>query len=190
MHYTYATLDPRPQFRAAMLELIAGQATLGVVVTIPELAAACSLGNIDPQHSGAGTLAAIDEAISYELPPDGTQLVTMRADLDSIGAMAMLEFRAEERGFTIAPDYGWNEAEQREIEDYASACQRIRALSTVDAGAYQRIGRISAYSRRYPWQSAGLRALAELGALIGDPNRSSTEKVTAAMRWIARGTLI
>ncbi|MBI2035891.1 MAG: hypothetical protein HYT12_04425 [Candidatus Liptonbacteria bacterium] len=74
-----------------------GAKTLGIEVTFPNLAAQCGLGNIDPQH---GTIrkqsSAVEEALVYNpLPKDGTALVTIRLDKDSLGAMAVLTLRAE-----------------------------------------------------------------------------------------------
>ncbi len=75
--------------------------TLGIEVTEPELAARCRLGNIDPQHDGSGSsLSAIEAAATWPLPPDGAKLVTIRPDLDAIGAMALLTYRAEGRMLT------------------------------------------------------------------------------------------
>ena len=69
---------------------------LGIEVTEPGLAARCSLGNIDPQHAGGNaSRAAIEDAVSVELPPYGITLVTVRADVDSVGAMAVLSINAE-----------------------------------------------------------------------------------------------
>lgn len=69
---------------------------LGIEVTVPALAARCSLGNIDPQHDGSGSgLAAIEAAFGAPQPPDGATLVTVRPDLDAFGAMALFVIRTE-----------------------------------------------------------------------------------------------
>lgn len=96
MIYNFATLDPRP---GADNSAVLGADTLGIEVTIPALAAQCGLGNIDPQHSGTSShSAAILAALDAPLPPAGATLVTMRPDLDSVGAMAVLGLRASGRG--------------------------------------------------------------------------------------------
>lgn len=109
--YTFAIIDPRPAQRAATLALLASAPTLGIEVTDAALADACGLGNIDPQHGhdrgallpiGAfpvgyvreGCMAAIDVACGIALPPAGTVMATIRPDLDSVGAMAVLVLRA------------------------------------------------------------------------------------------------
>jgi hypothetical protein len=71
-----------------------GPMALGVEVSEPELAACCGLGNIDPQHNaGSDTRTAIEAALDWPLPPEGALLVTIRADADAIGAMAVLLLR-------------------------------------------------------------------------------------------------
>jgi hypothetical protein len=68
--------------------------TLGIEATRPDTIQRCGLGNIDEQHrQGGDGRAAIEVALTYPLPADGTHLVTDRPDLDSIGAMAVLSIR-------------------------------------------------------------------------------------------------
>lgn len=105
--YTVAALDPRrtPQAEEHNNRVLAGP-VLGIEVTIPDLAARCSLGNIDPQHLGGGgdtSRAAIDAALTWPLPPTGVTLATVRPDADSIGAMAILTIRREHGGDWQAP---------------------------------------------------------------------------------------
>lgn len=88
--FTYALLKPRGDNEGSL----AGD-VLGVEVTIPALAERCSLGNIDPQHLGGdASRAAIEEALTWPVPAPGSTLVTVRADADSVGAMAVLLLRA------------------------------------------------------------------------------------------------
>jgi hypothetical protein len=102
----FGVLDPRPipaaeEANAALL----GPQTLGVEVTIPALAARCGLGNIDPQHTGGdASCAAIEEALTAALPPGDAVLVTVRADLDSVGAMALLAGRVAGSG-EFSPEF-------------------------------------------------------------------------------------
>lgn len=90
----FAQLDPRTNN-----ESILAEPCLGIEVTVPSLAARCSLGNIDPQHTGvdrskAAIEAALDHGDPYETIRVSTgeeiTLVTVRPDLDSVGAMAVL----------------------------------------------------------------------------------------------------
>src|SRR5581483_9146151 len=94
--YRYAILKPTGMESAFHNGRLLGPITIGIEVTEPGLARLCGLGNIDPQHSGhCSNLAAIEAAIAWPLPPDGATLVTIRRDLDAIGAMAVLTMRKE-----------------------------------------------------------------------------------------------
>lgn len=96
--YDFVVFDPRPQ-GAEKNDKIFAEAPVGVLgieVTVPALASRCTLGNIDPQHGGGNAShAAIETALEAELPPAGAVLATIRADLDAVGAMAILAMRAE-----------------------------------------------------------------------------------------------
>lgn len=75
---------------------------------MPTLAERC-MANLDPQHLGGDVAtAAIQAALAMwrELPPDGATLATIRPDLDSIGAMAVLELLRQDRGL-ITGDEGF-----------------------------------------------------------------------------------
>lgn len=74
-----------------------GPNTLGIEVTSSFLARRCGLGNIDPQHQIDGKSSAIEEALTFPLPEEGSKMVTIRPDKDSVGAMAVLTLRAQGR---------------------------------------------------------------------------------------------
>ena len=95
--YTCGLFDPGAGAGGDGNVRLLGPMTLGVEVTVPELARRCGLGNIDPQHGGgvgAGTAdtAAIEACLTVTPPPAGATLVTVRPDLDAFGAMALLVF--------------------------------------------------------------------------------------------------
>lgn len=96
-HYSYSLIDPRPTNEAFINNEKIFQnpnGVLGVEVTIPEYASRCNLGNVDPQHTeGNVDLAAIEIIKEIEVPKSGCSVVTVRADLDSIGSMALLEHK-------------------------------------------------------------------------------------------------
>lgn len=99
--FGYTLLDPSTDHRTVAAQLAPD--TLGIEVTIPLVAQACDLGNIDPQHRPDGRgQAAIEAALDWPLPPRGTRLVTVRPDADAYGAMAVLTLRQE--GVAIGPD--------------------------------------------------------------------------------------
>ncbi|MBP9667293.1 hypothetical protein KBD87_00595 [Candidatus Saccharibacteria bacterium] len=82
--------------RDEVLADLAAIPSFGLEVTDAALAEACAYGNLDPQHLGGNAhVAAIEEAVTCELPPEGVRLVTVRADADSVGSMAVLAMRAE-----------------------------------------------------------------------------------------------
>lgn len=94
--FAVAALDPALSAMHPRNRGLLGARTLGIEVTVPELAAGCGLGNIDPQHHPAALRAhaAIEAACTAPLPPPGSVLVTVRPDADSLGAMAVLALRA------------------------------------------------------------------------------------------------
>jgi len=97
MSYKFAILDPRtiPVAMEGNDKIFAGGEVIGIEVTVPALAARCKK-NLDPQHEGGDIeTAAIEAALTEELPPDGAILATVRADLDSVGAMAIFCLRRE-----------------------------------------------------------------------------------------------
>ena len=104
--YSYGLIDPRPipEAKAANEKLFANpKGVLGIEVTIPAYAEKCTLGNIDPQHTeGNIDLTAIEVAKTCDIPPSEASLVTVRADLDSLGSMALLKYRAS--GSEVTPE--------------------------------------------------------------------------------------
>ncbi len=102
--YHYGLIDPRPtpDAKAANEKLFENpHGILGIEVTIPAYAERCTLGNIDPQHSdGNVDLAAIEIAQTLDVPPSEASIITVRADLDALGAMALIRYRASGGGVT------------------------------------------------------------------------------------------
>lgn len=98
-HYSFALLNPAKGPHAPENAAFLGATTLGVEVTAEAFVPLCGLGNIDPQHGpgSASGQAAIEAALDWPLPPEGSCLVTIRADADALGAMAVLLLRAEGR---------------------------------------------------------------------------------------------
>ncbi|MFA5009734.1 MAG: hypothetical protein WC553_00685 [Patescibacteria group bacterium] len=91
---SFVVLDPRPQSLDAMIALVSATPTLGIELTVPEIAKHC-VGNIDPQHSEGKNISAIEAVSSpdFEIPTPEVQLATVRADNDAIGAMAVIGLR-------------------------------------------------------------------------------------------------
>src|SRR3989338_3386224 len=84
-HYNYALLDPRNIPAAAEAnDKVFANPVYGIEVTVPALAKRC-IFNLDPQHSGGdANRAAIEDALTAELPTEGSTLATVRADLDAV----------------------------------------------------------------------------------------------------------
>ncbi len=97
--YSFIQLDPRPVGADANNAVFAGapQGVFGIEVTVPSLAARCSV-NLDHHKAGdtAETPSACEQAVSCDLPPEGAVLATVRPDADSVAAMSILELRAND----------------------------------------------------------------------------------------------
>lgn len=164
MTYRYAALSPSDIPSA--LSTLRDTPALGIEVTIPKLAQACSLGNIDPQHLGGDAArAAIEDAVEVDLPPDGTLLATVRADADSVGGMAVLVLRS--RGVEIAGSIG----------------ERVRAIADADKEATG------------PWPGPRplrepadmLRTTSVIAHVATDHTRSMDERVSVLAQWLLNG---
>lgn len=147
----------------------------------PALAKRCSR-NLDPQHSGAiayGGLeppAAIEVALTTELPPHASKLVTIRPDLDSIGAMAVLALRA----------LGFDMTEPGLVERVAMVAKADKFAN----GPWP--GPRSLPTRDNPWPVGGgavdsTPALAAMAALVSDHKVELWERVVEMQRWLVLG---
>lgn len=162
--------------------------TLGIEVTIPEIAALCDLGNIDPQHSGvrlgrheigASPNAAIDFTRTWKLPPEGTTLATLRPDLDSIGAMAVLCLRAQ-RAFPVKDFDGWSDFDAR-----------VLAISRADnfAGKGEWAPRPLPAAEQ-PWADGAAedtRELAVIASIVADRKLALGLRVATMAAWLLGG---
>lgn len=123
--YVFELLDPRPQgadANDAVFEA-ARNGVLGIEITIPTLAERCTLGNLD--HHGpvstSETPSACEQALEMykraewnDWPGDDITLVTVRADADSVMAMAVFAYWEFERSQS-ASYLPWDHAIVREI---------------------------------------------------------------------------
>lgn len=199
MHnYSYQVLDPRPN-----ADNVIKHKTLGIEVTIPDLAKQCDLGNIDPQHSG--TLAgwkplsnsdfrtddelnrrepktAIEAAIAYPLPGPGTTLATVRPDLDSIGAMAIFYLRQHKLNL------------DESITEFPDLCSRVREVAIADnfdRGAWP--GKRPLPSTQDVWpdsDASGVsdtRSLAAIAAAVADHSKTIESRVEMMAEWLLLG---
>jgi hypothetical protein len=173
--YKYGQLLPASAPRAAEANAaLLGTDTLGIEVTEANVAQRCGLGNIDPQHNQSGNgISAIEVALGWPLPETGVQLVTIRADLDSLGAMALLTLRAE--GRLITPPIR----------------ARVAEVGRVDSFAW------GAWPGPRPMPNSADDILADVGGLeicvlaaaMRDGRTDLSERVETARAWLLSGTL-
>lgn len=166
----FGMLDPRSLPAAAEANaLVLGPNTLGIEVTVPALAAQCGLGNLDPQHIGGNAdLTAIEVALTAELPADDATLATVRADLDSVGAMAMIALRVEMKN-------------------------RIKMVAAADKfarGGYPGPKALPSQANPWPEESTSAessRPLAAIAAAVSDFKVSMADRVATMVKWLLTG---
>lgn len=173
--YKFATLDPRnvPVATEANDKVFASP-VYGIEVTVPALAKRC-IGNLDPQHTGNdASRAAIEDALTAELPAEGTTLATVRADIDAVGAMAIFSLRAKG-------------------ESLESAMERIGLVAAADKfarGGYS--GPKPLPTRDNPWaeesaSAESTRPLAAIAAAVMDFKVPLTDRVGTMEKWLLTG---
>ncbi len=173
--FKFGILDPRPVGTEANA-LLVGPNTFGVEVTIPALAAQCCLGNLDPQHSGQNAdQAAIEAALTVELPVEGSTLVTVRADLDSIGAMALLEIRSRNGQFSAAA---------------VARILRVAAADKFARGHWAGVKPLPTTENPWPEKNASAsdtRELAAIAAAVADFKVAIADRVAWMEKWLLTG---
>jgi hypothetical protein len=173
--FNFATIDPRniPVAAEANDQLFANP-VYGIEVTVPALAKRCAF-NLDPQHTGGdANRAAIEDALTTELPAEGSTLATVRADLDAVGSMAVFNLRA--KGVSLEP-----------------AMERIAMVATSDKfarGGYT--GPKPLPIRDNPWieetaTAESSRQLAAIAAAVMDFKVPLADRVATMERWLLTG---
>lgn len=174
--YNFALLDPRnlPVAMETNDKIFGAGQVYGIEVTVPALAVRCVF-NLDPQHTGGNTSrAAIEDALMAELPAEGTTLVTVRADLDAVGSMAIFNLRR--KGVSIDP-----------------AMERVLMVAISDKfarGGYT--GPKPLPTRDNPWidetaTAESSRPLAVIAAAVMDFKVSIADRVAAMEKWLLTG---
>lgn len=196
MAYNYSTLDPRniPVAQEANSQVL-GPNTLGIEVTIPALAAQCGLGNVDPQHFGENAdLSAIEVACGMELPPDGAMLVTVRADLDAVGAMVMVNLRRNGDLPALIFESGSVRREDGEgLLSVTDVVDRIYLIAQSDKfarGGWPGVQSLPSRDNLWPRKTAGAsdsRDLAAIAAAVSDFKLSMAERVRLMGVWLTTG---
>lgn len=163
----------------------------GIEVTVPSLAARC-VTNIDPQHTGGNAeVAAIEVALTCELPPDGAMLATVRPDLDSVGAMAIMAMRADGRreSLMIMSDDGYPMAYSQEGNRFD-----VRIRMVADADKFARgdwPGPRPLPTVANPWPAGGsaesTQPLAAMAAAVADFKVPLDQRVSLMEAWLLMG---
>lgn len=172
MVYNYVLLEMHPEI-ACPAEVL-GPETLGIEVTIPKLACGCGLGNVDPQHGPQGSLAqaAIEACWAWPVPACRSSLVTLRADLDALGGMALLTLRAE--GYPL----------------HTALRQRIRAVAREDRferGAWRGRRGLAATAAKIARSMNSGCGVPAVHALAWDPSVPLVGRVGMIKEWLVDG---
>lgn len=171
--FQFKLLDPRNVPAATQAnEAVFANPVYGIEVTVPALAARC-VTNLDPQHTGGDTnLAAIEAALTCEVPPDGATLATVRADLDALGAMVVLELRRD--GVDIAtPEITFRIHQVAEADRFAR-------------GPYP--GPTALPTAENPWSEGGAtQQLAAIGAAVMDFKVTLDARASMMKHWLLTG---
>ena len=185
-NYKFAVLDPRnlPSAQAANDAIFASGPVLGIEVTVPALAARCSLGNIDPQHTGGNAgRSAIEVVIGIEMPAEWTTLATVRPDLDSVGAMSVIGIR------------------HHLLESSGGCCdmptffcqEQVKMVAKADKfawGGYPGPRPLPTADNPWPEESASAessRPLAAINAAVADFKVPFAERVATMEKWLLTG---
>ena len=159
-----------PEAAAYNGKLFADNTVWGVEMTTPEFADRCAV-NIDPQHIGRDpTTAAIEEAVRIPLPDEDVMLVTTRADLDSIGGMAVLTIRNEGGEIT---------------EEMMERIQIVAEVDKFKQGPYP--GPRPMPTEETMRDNRNDEALAAINAEISDPEVPLEKRVEAMKEWLKTG---
>lgn len=182
-HYNNVLLDPRnlPVAVENNKKIFEAGDVYGIEVTVPALAEQCE-GNIDPQHTGGNVnLCAIELALTAELPEEGSILATVRADLDSIGAMAVMSDRLDMESKSINHNV-------KEFNDYIEGyLRRIDQVAESDKfahGGYP--GPKSLPTIENPWVDGGSE-LSAIAAAVADFKTPLTDRVAVMGKWLVSG---
>lgn len=173
---------------------------LGIEVTIPAFVRRCDLGNIDPQHTGADIhTSAIEAALNWPLPSGEVTMFTVRADLDSIGAMAVLAWRLHANDVMRADLADLGDRSQFWGLDLTSwkpnelSLERIRLVGEVDrfgTSSWPGTSELPTQDNRWPTGCGSLdstRRTAVMQAVCLDARLSVAKRVELVWAWLQNG---
>ena len=178
----FATLSPRPADAEKNEELLAGpEFKIGFEVTLRQYANRLDV-NVDPQHSaGRNDLAAIEavedlnfDLLRKELEERGITMYTVRADLDSVGAMAR----------TTIELLGYTNPEVTSVEVMRSIAAGVRAIAEIDKSAAGPWIAQQLPTMEHLWSRENGLEMAALAAAVADSDRPLEERVGTMGNWL------
>jgi len=184
----YVQLDPRPTEAARQknAQAFAPGRTVGIEVTLPQYAALCSV-NIDPQHDvthrgyadacSAARWIYENQYNLYTRIIEATTLVTVRPDVDSIAAMAIIT--ALQDDVPCPSSLKFND----------SFCERLHAIDRMDCfanGPWREQGNLLCSMNSWPDED---RAMAALGAMCADFRVPMDQRVQSMMAYLFEGII-
>ena len=192
-------LDPRPipVAQEANDKVFSTETVVGIEVTVPALAARCA-SNIDPQHSGGNhELAAIEVALTAELPAAGSVLATVRAALASVGAMAVLDIRADyEYAWKVDPNtpvaggYYYGSAPFTGSDPALERLKLVAASDKFARGGWPGVRPLPSAERLYDDSVASAESdsrLAPMAAAVADFKVPLADRVETLKKWLLTG---
>jgi len=180
--FNFIVIDPRKP--------VVPPSTLGIEVTVSEIAAMCDLGNIDEQHSApSGGRAAIEVAWGKDVgggpeinPPHGATLATVRPDLDALGAMAVLALRRSGAWGLLAPAGD---------SVFRAITRRVRAIAAADGNTATTWEPRPLPTAENPWPRGvavdSNRDLAAIAAVCALHNTAVAYRVALVAAWLLGG---
>jgi hypothetical protein len=183
----YIQLDPRPTEAARQknAQAFAPGRTVGIEVTLPQYAALCSI-NIDPQHDvthrGYADACSAARWIYENLKNfrstliNASTLVTVRPDVDSIAAMAII---------TATQDAACDSS----IDFTLAFEERLHAIDKMDCfanGPWQEQGNLPCSMNSWPDED---RAITALGAMCADFRVPMDQRVQSMMAYLFEGII-
>lgn len=178
----FATLSPRPADAEKNEELLAGpEFKLGFEVTLKQYVSRLNV-NIDPQHSaGRNDLAAIEavedlnfDLLRKELEERGITMYTVRADLDSGGAMAWAAIKL----------LGYDDPSVTSVGVMRNIAAGVKAIAEIDKSATGPWMAQQLPTTERLWQREDGLEMATLAAAVADFKRPLEERVGTVGNWL------
>ncbi|MBQ6438472.1 hypothetical protein IJJ12_03785 [bacterium] len=179
---SFFTLSPRPQDAEENKKVLARPTyKLGIEVTLPQFAGKMDV-NVDPQHSdGKADVAAIEaiqdldfDFLGAKLEERGIDLFTVRADLDSVGAMAWAAIKL----------LGYDNPDVTSVGVMRSIASGVKVIAEIDKSANGPWMAQQLPTMERLWARENGLEMATLAAAVADFKRPLEERVGAVGNWL------